>query len=97
MDLWIRSQDKTILIKVNSILIDDEQNSIYTNEQIGSSQLTYTLGTYKSKERALEVLDDINDLLNTDINMNTDYQHADIIIKSCIASNMYKCYQMPEE
>lgn len=64
MDLWIRNQDRTILIKANSLLIDDNRCVIYTNEQMGNNTLTYTLGEYKSKKRTLEVLDEIERQIN---------------------------------
>lgn len=58
MELWIRSQDKKKLIKVNEIKIEsvkDGNSFIYSN--------ITDLGTYKSKERALEVLDEMQKLL----------------------------------
>lgn len=60
MELWIRSQDKTILQKVDNLLISDGDNAegtfnIYTN----SLPAQNVLGRYKTKERALEVLDEI--------------------------------------
>ena len=60
MELWIRSQDKIKLVKVNYIYIM-ESNGHFTmyGETIDSSPI---IGTYKSKERALEVLDEINDI-----------------------------------
>jgi len=64
MDLWIRSQDKNNLIKVSDIWIDDTDMidkghvSIMTN-----SNFSFELGIYNSKERALEVLDEIQKLL----------------------------------
>ena len=59
MDLWIRSQDKRDLLKVNGIGIID--NSIATVSL--NLQGTLTLGHYKTKERALEVLEEIQELL----------------------------------
>ena len=63
MELWIRSQDKTKLYKVNTIETDSEIEScketgryiIYINDEY--------FGTYKSKERALKILDEIQKLL----------------------------------
>ena len=62
MELWIRSQDKTILQKVDNLLISDGNNAegtfnIYTN----SLPAQNVLGKYKTKERAVEVLDEIQD------------------------------------
>ena len=63
MELWIRSQDKDIILKVKSIIIDDNNNDIYTQDYIGENLVTYTLGRYETKERALEVLDEIHQRL----------------------------------
>ena len=55
MDLWIRTHDKQCLTKVNHLYINNcdikQQNDII-------------LGTYKTKKRALEVLDEIQNILN---------------------------------
>lgn len=59
MELWIRSQDKEKLLKANDIAI--EKNMIYG--YFDKSTEYEHLGTYKSKERALEVLDDIVELI----------------------------------
>lgn len=58
--MWIRSQNKECLIK-----LDDYINYFYDDEEnehgIGSHM--FTLGVYESKERALEVLNMIEDVL----------------------------------
>lgn len=53
--MWIRSQDKKILMKVDNINLGP--NRLFTF--VGGVTTSFTLGTYKSKERALEVLDEI--------------------------------------
>ena len=58
MELWIRSQDKRILQKVDNIYL----NANYENRRIctiDSTDYESDLGEYKTKERALEVLDEI--------------------------------------
>lgn len=70
MNLWVRNQDKTIFQKVDNLLISDGDNAegtfnIYTN----SIPAQNVLGRYKTKERALEVLDEIQNYIllpNTD-------------------------------
>ena len=58
--MWVRSQNKECLIK-----LDDYINYFYDDEEnehgIGSHM--FTLGVYESKERALEVLNMIEDVL----------------------------------
>ncbi len=62
MGLWIRSQDKRILQKVDDVYLNAnyENRRICTND---SRDYESDLGEYKSKERALEVLDEINNAL----------------------------------
>ena len=62
MNLWVHNQDKTIFQKVDNLLISDGDNAegtfnIYTN----SLPAQNVLGRYKTKERAVEVLDEIQD------------------------------------
>ena len=62
MDLWIRSQDKECLVKISNI------QYVYKNYIHGLG--TYydnlkILGEYKTKERAIEILDEIKYLLET--------------------------------
>lgn len=63
MELWIRSQDRQSLIKVNKVCFErnvDDKPTIYGYENYDNYE---RLGIYKSKKRALEVLDEIERLL----------------------------------
>ena len=67
MDLWIRSQDKEQLRKIVDLkyqkgTLEDEEIEVI----IGTTQYDEweVLGKYKTKERALEVLDEIQSKLN---------------------------------
>ena len=68
MELWIRSQDERILQKVDNVYL----NANYDNRRICSNDsrdYESDLGEYKTKERALEVLDEIQKYIllpNTD-------------------------------
>ena len=69
MELWIRSQDKMNLVKVRQINVNYQDNkqiiANYMPELYENSGEYYEiLGTYKTKERALEVLDEIQNKLN---------------------------------
>lgn len=60
--MWIRSQNKKILSKVNEVLIctmDDNKYFIEGFWDRGSD----TLGIYSSEEKALRVLDEIQDAI----------------------------------
>ena len=103
MNLWVRNQDKTILQKVDNLLISDGNNAggtfnIYTN----SLPAQNVLGRYKTKERALEVLDEIEErimLINT-INIAKDTDSL-IACKNVLTEEKIKGlnypYQMPEK
>lgn len=56
MNLWIRSQDKTALTKIDNICVVDNRIVFIPNRQNGR----VTLGTYKTNTRALEILDEIS-------------------------------------
>lgn len=62
MDLWIRSQDKMMLVKVNEValckLCDGYDIMITTDVHH-----QFICGTYSTKEKALKVLDKIQNLL----------------------------------
>lgn len=69
MELWIRSQDREKLLKCNDIAISNNMiNEIETIKFKGYKIVGYfdknteyeDLGTYETKERALEVLDEIH-------------------------------------
>ena len=61
MELWIRSQDKDTL-KLAEMLdiydLSDDEGQCWAIEESGT-----TIGYYKSKKRALEVLDEIQRIL----------------------------------
>ena len=107
MDLWIRSQDKMNLVKVRQIGVNYQDNkqiiANYTPELYENSGGYYELlGTYKTKERALEVLDEIEErimLINT-INLVKDRDSL-IAYKNALTEEKIKGlgypYQMPKE
>lgn len=78
MKLWIRSQDKMKLIPINDELYIPNSR---TGEDFGIFYRETMLGYYKTKERTLEVLDEIHNYMNFDIKLK---------LGTCI-------YEMPEE
>lgn len=88
MELWIRSQDKKELVKVNNLAVI-ENRMVFINNGNGRA----TLGTYKTKERALEVLDEIQKHLIPKIlleNKSWDIQEIKILPEIYV-------YEMPKE
>lgn len=96
--MWIRSQlnndeIRPLLIKVDSLELGDDKgdmNCIVANN-------LYNLGTYKSKERAIEVLNEIQERISPKFNYKGNNEEADLFIKTQILNSMIAVYQMPEE
>lgn len=66
MELWIRNQDKNKLIKVEGLsLVYPVNGTVDIN--ITFKDYCETVGNYKSKERALEVLDEIQKFIIVNI------------------------------
>ena len=88
MDLWIRSQDREFLFKVDNVYVYKECVKYEENH----SGTIYNLGIYKTTERALEVLEEIqNALLNRWAN--------NVIYENCYDNERPRnlVYQMPKE
>ena len=90
MELWVRSQDKRILQKVDNIFLDAN----YENKRISTYDDNNTeLGTYKTKERAIKILDELQDFM---INyacvkkINRLGEEIDLIPKPILIYNMPK-------
>lgn len=95
--MWVRSQDKKTLVKVDKLIIAyDTDEKIYEIHNVYDS-----LGVYKSKERALEVLDEIQAYLeNNYLSINDMPQHNNGLIANGLIlfpNNKQTVYQMPKE
>ena len=71
MELWIRSQDKETLMKANYFEIEQRDKNFLIMARDGSPYFDQCLGLYKTKERALEVLDEIQRILKPAIKAMT--------------------------
>ena len=69
MNLWVRSQDKECLIPIKNPIC------VYDNKIVYKESASYiiTIGTYKTKEKALEVLDEIQSYLMSDTPQSNVY------------------------
>lgn len=81
MELWIRSQDKSSIVKVDNLYVSIGNYICYYVEKGKEVPGTYyrpsgELGIYETKERAIEVLDEIQQyiLLPNIDNSNYIYQ-----------------------
>ena len=91
MELWIRVQKNKKLIqglfKADNLFVDTDIDNKWCIQQSGD-----TLGIYKSKQRALEILDEIHQRL---IDLQTLEITSDFY-KVC-KRNLDNVYEMPKE
>jgi len=98
MELWVRSQDKETLMKVNRI--DVENNNVICYDNDYHCNETY-MGLYKSKQRALEILDEIQNIIRAKYAISLDMKAA--LSKGISQKEAEKMlmqmavYEMPEE
>ena len=68
MDLWIRKQDGEALMKVDTIWISPStltQSYEIKVPAVPGSNVKLTVATYKTKQKAMRVLNEVQDLLIT--------------------------------
>ena len=87
MELWIRTQLKNGLIKVNDIYVGSREG-MYSLES-----KDFVLGMYKTEKRALEVLDEIQKLLEPFAKIQIPYT-ANILSLQDLSTYVY---EMPKE
>ena len=97
MDLWIRSQDRRILQKTDNIFL----NANYDNKRISSYNYNddseTELGTYETEERALEILNEIQETICLD---EFNYENEEkTVYQDCYRykSNIIAVYEMSKE
>ncbi len=105
MDLWIRSQDKMKLVKINNISYMDMAETVETQKHSLWNDCKGILGTYKTKERALEVLDEIQAIL--EIKLAAQFggdSVGDVLVKDNFSdeeieyiARQLHIYEMPKE
>ena len=105
MELWIRNKQKTVLTKITTICLDDDDRKYITgyNE---NSQIEIGLGRYKTKKRALEVLNEIQKclLLKVYIPPQKIEQDSDLVFRPITTMDieprvcpLVQVYEMPKE
>lgn len=94
MDLWIRSQKKDKLFKINGVDVTKKNDNSY--EITGYTTYDIFLGKYKTKERALEILNQIQERI---INLQlVQLEERGKARKDVYITPYLECvYKMPEE
>lgn len=97
MELWIRSQDRKAIVKPINILLENSLDSGMTGIRGYFSNNSYKmLGFYKTEQKALEVLDEIESFL---VLGDDEFDKYGICNKyyNLVASKERMIYEMPEE
>lgn len=90
MELWIRSQDKTTIIKCNELYMEETDSFL-----IRERNSTHILGAYITFDRALKILDEIQDILDT---KKSYEKFAHLITKDTkVIEFSNVIYEMPKE
>ena len=92
MDLWIRSQNRELLIKPNVLDLDLDDTTIVCSS---NTEGEYTLGEYKTYERAIEVLDEIEKIIGWCQKDLRDVTVGDL--ENLIGNFNNFVYEMPKE
>lgn len=88
MDLWIRSQDRENLIPIKKPVCIYNTTIAYKE----SAPYIIKIAEYKTKERALEVLDEIQDEL-----IGSDFMPIEKDEEVVLTCGSARIYEMPEE
>ena len=89
MELWIRTQDREKLVKVSEVYVHEFCDEFDSNICRIDSK-SYVLGTYKTKERALEILDKIQRELEYNVIATNDDGYVTMLENT-------KIFEMPKE
>ena len=100
--MWVRTQDKEALVYTNNFYIRKARVEEKYEISYFDGDSFVKLGFYKSKERALEVLDEIQAYLkNNYLSINDMPQHNNGLIANGLIlfpnNNKQTVYQMPKE
>lgn len=97
MELWIRSQDRQKLVKPLELELDNDKTGLYCNYY---SSCDVFVGKYKTKERALEVLDEIQNAILCSAATPEEVDGLKIKFRSWYGTNLktgVAVYEMPKE
>lgn len=98
MSLWIRSQDKEQLLQVERLFLRDKMICTNIREVLGWT----LLGEYQTKERAIEILNEIQKKLQPMYKVTSEFKKSELTGKyNWVENSEYmpfqsQVYEMPE-
>ena len=103
MELWIRSQSRKNLMKANDIVVNYNKILVFKDDDTSTE-----VGEYKTKERTLEVLDEIQNILKPQLLIRRNDDNDKVLLGALQKSVTQKLdmefkelstyvYEMPQE
>ncbi len=97
MELYIRSQNKSVLVNINNIFIDKTACDDKTISSVDASGGKFILGCYKSNERALEILNEIEYKIKHMYVLENCKLPKSSCVEQRLAMDEFNVYYMPKE
>ena len=97
MELWIRTQDRAKLLIVKELELQKVAHQKLAIIWGGTKDNYRSLGKYSTEERAMQVMDEIENFITIRMKNTGTYEENDLLIKSEIVKNQIKIFEMPEE
>ena len=96
MDLWIRSQDKELLANAKAFELQQHyENSPCQIFAVWNNNFM-CIGVYKTKERAIEILDEIQNILKPQLIIKNSGKIIGSFEDTLVREGATYVYQMPE-
>lgn len=91
--MWIRNQDRTILMDCDSFAVEDHSGKYEVITLNCRTSISISLGMYSTKEKTLKVLDEIQNAVE-----NTNYYNIDNFSLGTYALKRgHQVYEMPAD
>ena len=101
MNLWIRSQDRETLIRIENVSITNDSMILgnLVSDDNKSACDYWILGQYKTKRRALEIIDEIESQIASNYVMQTYASQINTKGREEYVVKLFEkmIYEMPEE
>ena len=100
MNLWIRSQDKESLFKIESLFYSTDKDNKHLIRTIVVPSLDngiIQLGKYSSKERCIEILDEVQAIIDTKKAMMGEFADREVAKILIECQKLSTVYEMPKE
>lgn len=93
--MWIRSQDKSELINSERMVVNGNDVCILSVTEINDASYI-KVGTYATQKRAVEVLDELQEMIENAVSWNIHIPYCDLDNQGYNERITQAVFQMPE-